>query len=133
MTTFVDTSAFVTMLDDADERFERASRWIDEVAEGRDELLVTHSYVVVETMAVVQRRMSSAATRAFVDHMLPVCEVRFADRELHDRALIAYLAGLDRRVSFVDRASFELMRMEGIRRAFAFDADFAREGFETVP
>lgn len=33
----------------------------------------------------------------------------------------------------VHRVSFELMRAERIDRAFAFDADFARQGFATVP
>ena len=133
MTTFVDTSAFVTLLDDADERFARASRWIDEVAVEHAEPLITHNYVVAETIAVVQRRLGNPATRAFVDHLLPVCELRFAGRDLHDRATVAYLAGLTRKTSFVDRVSFELMRMEGIQRAFAFDDDFGRAGFETVP
>jgi predicted nucleic acid-binding protein len=32
----------------------------------------------------------------------------------------------------VDRTSFTFMRRRGIRRAFAFDDDFAREGFELV-
>jgi predicted nucleic acid-binding protein len=35
--------------------------------------------------------------------------------------------------SFVDRVSFELMRRDRIETAFAFDRDFAREGFRRVP
>ena len=133
MTTFVDTSAFVTLLDDADERFERASRWLHDVATDRDEPLLTHAYVVVESIAVIQRRLGAGAIRAFVDHLLPVCEILFVGRELHERATVAHLAGLRRGTSFVDRVSFETMRSEGIERAFAFDPDFSREGFSTVP
>ena len=36
------------------------------------------------------------------------------------------------RVSLVDHASFALMRSLGIGRAFAFDDDFAHEGFELI-
>jgi predicted nucleic acid-binding protein len=36
-------------------------------------------------------------------------------------------------VSLVDWTSFELMRRQGIERAFALDADFDRQGFATVP
>ncbi len=133
MTTFVDTSAFITLLDDADERFDNAFRWLDEVVTDRNERLLTHNYVVVETIAVIQRRFGAPATRACFDQLLPVCEIRFIGESLHQRATAAYLAGLDRQVSFVDRVSFELMRSEGIGLAFAFDPDFAREGFETVP
>lgn len=71
--------------------------------------------------------------RTFVDHLLPVCEVRLVDEALHARAMAAYLAGLSGKVSFVDRTSRELMRIEGISHAFAFDDDFADEGFTTVP
>jgi hypothetical protein len=35
-------------------------------------------------------------------------------------------------VSLVDHASFVLMRALGIGRAFAYDDDFEREGFELV-
>jgi predicted nucleic acid-binding protein len=121
------------LLDDADDRFNDAFRWLDEVVTERNESLLTHNYIVVETIAVIQRRLGADATRAYIDHLLPVCEIRFVGESLHQRATAAYLAGLDLHFSFVDRMSFELMRSEGIGRAFAFDPDFAREGFETVP
>jgi predicted nucleic acid-binding protein len=133
VTTFVDTSAFLTLVDDADERFSRASGWLEQISHETSEVLITHNYAVAETFAVLRRRFDDAATRAFVNDLLPVCEVRFADADLHTRAVAAYIAGFARRVSFVDRVSFELMRGERIERAFAFDRDFAREGFETVP
>jgi predicted nucleic acid-binding protein len=131
--TFVDTSALIALLDDTDERFDRAIRWLEEAVTDRDEHLLTHNYVVTEAIAVVQRRFGADAVRALIDHLLPMCEIHFVTEPLHQRAVAAYLAGLDRRVSFVDRVSFELMRAERIPRAFAFDPDFAREGFETVP
>ncbi len=68
-----------------------------------------------------------------IDDVLPACDIRFVDGDLHRRATTAYLVGLGHRISFVDRASFELMREERIDRAFAFDPDYRREGFESVP
>jgi len=73
------------------------------------------------------------AVRTLVDDFLPICDVRFIGPELHTRATSAFLATSGRRPSFVDRVSFELMREERIPRAFAFDQDFPREGFSTVP
>jgi predicted nucleic acid-binding protein len=133
VTTFVDTSAFYALLTEEDEQHERAGRWLDEIAAQGNERLLTHSYVVIESVSLVHRRLGAASTRMFVEDLLPVCEVRFVDGTLHARATSAFLAGLGRRPSFVDRVSFELMREERIRRAFAFDRDFAREGFEVVP
>ena len=132
MTTFVDTSAFYALLSLNDANNDRAMRWLETVA-GDDEHLVTHNYVVVESIALIHRRLGAAVVRTFVDHLLPACDVRFVEAALHERAIVAYLAGLRRGSSFVDTTSFQLMRTEGIRRAFAFDRDFIDEGFDTVP
>jgi len=133
VTTFVDTSAFFALLAGDDAGNQRAVRWLDELASRDDEHLLTHNYVVVESIALIHRRLGTDIVRTFLDDVLPVCEIRFVDEALHERAVVAYLAGISRRSTFVDRMSFELMREERIDRAFAFDPDFRREGFETVP
>ncbi len=132
MTTFVDTSAFLALLVAEDRNHGAAAEWFRSAAL-HHETLITHSYVVVESIALIHRRLGPALTRAFIEDLLPVCELRFIDEPLHARATSAFVAALGRRPSFVDRVSFEVMRREGIRRAFAFDLDFPREGFETVP
>ncbi|MBI2237244.1 MAG: PIN domain-containing protein [Actinobacteria bacterium] len=133
MTTFVDTSAFFALFVAEDEHHDRAAHWFRRVAAEGEERLVTHNYVVVESVSLVHRRLGAALTRMFLEDVLPACEVRFVQEPLHTRATSAFLAGLGRRPSFVDRVSFEMMREARIRQAFAFDPDFAREGFETVP
>jgi predicted nucleic acid-binding protein len=133
VTTFVDTSAFQAILSEADAGHDRALRWLERTTAEGDEDLVTTNYVVVETTALVQARLGGTAVRAFIDDLLPACEVRYVAATLHARSVSAYLASLSRRSSLVDRVSFELMRELRIRRAFTFDRDFAREGFQTVP
>ena len=133
MTTFVDTSAVFALVDAGDPTHDRALAWFEEASTNHDERFLTHAYVVNETIALTHARLGTAAVRMLIDDVLPAFEVRFVDEELHGRAIVAYLAGLNRRVSFVDRTSFELMRIEGIRRAFTFDDDFADEGFKVVP
>jgi len=97
------------------------------------DLLVTHSYVVVEATALVQRRLGIAAVRDLSGALLGAVETRWVDREWHDAAYGALLAAGQRGVSLVDWASFELMRRLGIERAFAIDVDFERQGFAVVP
>lgn len=134
MTTFVDTSALYALTDDDDPAHDTALAWLEDVSSATTpERLRAHGYVVVETIALIHARLGPAAVRTMIDDVLPACEIRFVDEDLHRRAIIAYLAGLGRRVSFVDRTSFEMMREERLERAFAFDPDFRREGFETVP
>lgn len=133
MTTFVDTSALYALLDEADDAHPRARGWL--AGPGRDEreILATHSYVVVETVALVKHRLGAQALRVLLDAFLPILSVMYADEHLHSAGISALRAAVNRKPSFVDHVSFEFMRHGGITRAFAFDADFRREGFELVP
>ena len=89
---------------------------------------MTHSHVLVETTALVQRRLGLEAVADLRDEIMPLLTVTWVDAELHRTALAATLAGTGE-VSLVDHTSFALMRRRGIHRAFAFDDHFVHEGF----
>lgn len=55
-----------------------------------------------------------------------------ARRRDHSAAVKRLLAANRRKLSLVDCASFECMRRFRLRRAFAFDEHFAKEGFESA-
>jgi predicted nucleic acid-binding protein len=131
--TFVDTSALYALLDADDDNHAAAAGWLTGPGAASTEILVSHSYVVVETAALVHHRLGAAGARDLFDGLLPALRVVLVDAELHARAVAAYLAGLSRRVSFVDRVSFELVRDANLDRAFAFDRDFATQGIALVP
>ena len=95
--------------------------------------LVTHQYVVVECISLVQRRLGMTALRTLVEAVLPNVEVIWIDADLHADAVALMLSGGTKQVSLVDWSSFILMRRLGIATAFAFDADFAAQGFEVIP
>jgi len=124
---FVDTSAIYALLDAGDSNHERAR-----LATGRllGEQLVTHSYVVVELVSLVRRRLGPDAAARLIDELLPAIEITDVDASLRSRALAAFRAATGSSVSLVDRTSFEFMRQRGISRAWAMDSDFAAEGFE---
>jgi predicted nucleic acid-binding protein len=123
---FVDTSAVYALLDADDARHEDAARAADRLL---GETLVTHSYVVVELVSLVRRRLGAAAATRLIDDVLPAFEIVDVDAGLRLRGVSAFRAATGSRVSLVDRTSFEFIRERGIRRAWAFDADFGREGF----
>lgn len=133
MTTFVDTSALFALVDEDDKAHGAAVDWLGGPGRDPGELLVTHDYVVVETLALVKLRLGAGAVRVMIDAFIPMLSVMYVDEPLHGAALRILRATAGQKPSFVDRVSFEFMRHQGIERAFAFDQDFQREGFELVP
>jgi len=131
VTLFVDTSALYALMDRDDFNHERARRfWIELSPE---EPLLTHNYVLVETSALVQRRLGIEALQTLLDELtLPISTV-FVDRVMHDAAVSGVLNARVRQVSLVDVVSFEVMRRAGVRAAFTFDDHFAQFGFELRP
>lgn len=129
MTVFVDTSALYALLDRDDRTHARAkASWMSLLSDDPS-ALVTTSYVLVETAALVQRRLGLTAVRALVEDIRPVIRTIWVDEALHDAAE-QRLVGEERRgLSFVDCASFEAMARERTTRAFAFDRHFAERGF----
>ena len=131
MSVFVDTSAVVGLLDEDDPRHDAVvAAWESLAGSGR---FVTSNYVVVESFAVAQRRLGMTAARTAHDAIFPLVETVFVSPEEHKIATAAFLTAGRRRLSFVDCASFELMRRRGIASALALDADFAEQGFEVLP
>lgn len=134
MRAFADTSALYALLDEDDANHAPAREWFTSEASDPSTILATHSYVIVESCALVQRRLGPEAVRVLLDAFIPSLSVLYVDEDFHQRAAAAYLAAVSRRgVSFVDRVSFEMMRHLALDAAFAFDDDFEAEGFQTVP
>jgi predicted nucleic acid-binding protein len=132
VTVFVDTSAFLALLD-ADQARHADSGTVWRSLLERDEPLVTSSYVLVETYALVQRRLGIEAARVFSRDFVPLVEIAWIEEELHNAAVTALLTAGRRQLSLVDCTSFEVMRRRSLTRAFALDADFADQGFDTFP
>lgn len=131
MSVFVDTSALLALLAHDDEHHQSAvSGW--ESLASEETTLVTSSYVVLETIAVVQHRLGLDAVRALVRDVLPLIDVVFIDQAVQQAALSALLAAARRRLSLVDCVSLEVMGARRIRHVFAFDPHFAEHGFECV-
>jgi uncharacterized protein len=130
VTLFVDTSGILALID----RDDPAHPGVEEAfAMGRREPLLTHAYVVVETLAVARRRFGPAVAADIIDRVLPALDVVPVDAELHDAAVGAFRESIGASVSLVDRTSFAFMRRAGIERAIAVDVDFRTAGFGTLP
>ena len=129
---FVDTSAFYAVLD-AGDRYHDSAREFLLQARSQALKLVSTSYVLTETIALVQRRGGLDPVRAFVSNIVPLLQVYWVEAEVHRAALAILLAAGQRELSLVDCVSFEVMRRFDIKQAFTFDRDFAVHGFECLP
>jgi uncharacterized protein len=128
MNIFIDTSALLAVLDADDANHRAAKRsWESILAAG--DTLVSHNYVLVETSALVLRRLGLEALRALEGDIMPILHVLWVTRDVHAAAAAAQLAAGRRSLSLVDCASFEFMRRTGVRTAFAFDRHFLEYGY----
>jgi predicted nucleic acid-binding protein len=127
MRVFVDTSALYALLDEDDTNHRAA---VEAFARLQGSELVTHAYVLAETLTLISRRLGRAALERLLDALLPGVGVVAVDAPLHVAALAAHRDSAASNISFVDRTSFAFMRANRLDVAFAFDTDFSTAGFE---
>ncbi|MEA3230852.1 MAG: PIN domain-containing protein [Thermodesulfobacteriota bacterium] len=128
MNIFVDTSGLFALLVSNDYMHIRAKENFAYFARQRLQL-VTSAFVLVETIALLQRRIGLAAVHDFYAKIFPLIEIIWVDDKWHTRALQRLYALNNRDVSFVDCLSFEIMDSLEIECAFAFDRHFEENGF----
>jgi len=124
---FVDTSFWVALRFRRDRRHEDARRlWSSGTG-----ALVTSNLVVGETWTFLRRRAGHQAAMRFdeVINRLPALMIRHVDDDLEAEAWRWLRRHDERPYSFVDAASFALMRRFRLREALAFDGDFGAAGF----
>jgi len=96
-------------------------------------VLICSNYVLVETLALVQRRMGLEAVQAVVRDVVPVLQVEWVEAGDHWAGVQLLLSLNRRQVSLVDCVSFVQMRRLGLDEVFAFDEHFAEQGFTCLP
>jgi uncharacterized protein len=127
---FVDTSALLALLDRADPRHTEVRSAFAELSDAE---LVTHGYVVAESLAVARRRFGVDGAIALLDDVLPIVEIVPVEPELHRRVQDRYRASLPSGISFVDQVSFAVIERDGLDAALATDADFRTTGVRLIP
>lgn len=124
---FVDTSAIYALADRADVNHSNAVRALKHALTAREQLL-THNYVVLESLALLHRRLGFQVARKFLNDTAKF-QIRWIDQALHSDAVRRF-SEKKGNVSVVDEVSFLVMEEQGISEAFAYDADFEKRGFQ---
>jgi uncharacterized protein len=126
-TVFADTSGFYAALDRTDPFHTEAARCFRQ-AQAEGWRLETTNYVVHETWALVQNRLGWDGVDAFLDGLLPLCEMKWVEESVYRAAAVRCRRERKRLLSLTDCISFELMGRQGLTEAIAQDAHFSREG-----
>lgn len=132
MSTFVDTSVFLAVLAEDDNNNKVAAETLATLAENGEQLISTN-YILVESYALIQRRMGMDAIQDFQNKILPSLTLVWITPEDHQRSMEFFLSENRRNLSFVDCSSFDTIQRLIIDKVFAFDSHFAEQGFEVIP
>ena len=127
MSVFIDTSAFLALLDRDEVNHTAASAiWTRLLAD--DETLVATNYVLVETYALIQHRIGLDAVRTFTADFVPLLDMEWIGGDLHASAVSALLVASRRDLSLVDCVSFETMFLNTGVDAAAATMDSSSDG-----
>ena len=132
MSIFIDTSVFLAALGKYDTNNVIAAETLANLAEDGEQLITTN-YILVESYALIQRRMGMEAIQDFQDHILPSLTLVWISAEEHQHTIKQFLSENRRNLSFVDCSSFDTIRRLGIQKVFTFDHHFREQGFEVIP
>lgn len=75
MNIFVDTSAFLAVLDASDRNHKAAKPFWARIIISGENVLLCHNYILVETSAVLLRRIGMKAVRVFEQDIIPILHI----------------------------------------------------------
>ena len=131
---FVDTSAFIALLDPRDDCHAQAMR-VEQSLASQAAHLVTTNFVLDETYTGLRGKIQHSAILRFRDSVRQSQQLKVIHitETLEDQAWEIFARYGDKDFSFTDCTSFAVMRQLGIATAFAFDEHFEQAGFTRVP
>ena len=131
MSVFADTSGLYALLVGSEEGHAALVQAFRDVLTVNRPLWTT-SYVLIETIALLQNRVGLEPVRDFDEHVLPLLSVEWVSEDLHRRGTRRLSMEDRRRLSLVDCVSFEFMRQQGISDVLGLDRHFEEAGYRLL-
>ncbi|MDO8674062.1 MAG: PIN domain-containing protein [Dehalococcoidia bacterium] len=129
---FVDSSAYLALLDRKDEKHIDATGLVNQLADHRYRQLTTN-ILLVEAHALILSNLGIAPATRFLRNMgqskTIIVRARASDEERAKQILFGYT---DKDFSFADAISFAVMERFDVTLAFTFDSHFSQYGFVVV-
>jgi predicted nucleic acid-binding protein len=135
MKLFVDTSAFIALVDATDRNHRPAKKCYHEIIQSGNSL-VSSNFVMCETLNYLRTRISYSVSIEFREstYKSNVLEITHVSSEIEELAYKIFKKYKDKDFSFTDCTSFVLMETEKIKKVFSFDRHFMQYGsFQMIP
>ena len=134
---FVDTSAFLALVNEKDNEHVAAKQFLEDIKNGkiRVKKIITSDYIIDETLTRIRYSVGHKEAVEWGKDILAskVIEKIEIQREIFGLAWELFQTYEDKKLSFTDCTSFALMKKKGIEKVFSFDEDFTRLGFVLLP
>jgi len=135
MKIFVDTSAFIALVDRTDKNHQSAKKCYREIIQSGNSL-VSSNFVMCETLNYLRTRISYSVSIEFREstYKSNILEISFINPETEEAAYKIFKKYKDKDFSFTDCTSFALMEIKKIKKVFSFDRHFRQNGsFQMIP
>ncbi|MCZ7380008.1 MAG: PIN domain-containing protein [Candidatus Methanoperedens sp.] len=134
---FVDTSAFLALVNEKDDNHLAATTFLEEIKNGKVKIkkIITSDYIIDETLTRIRYTVGHKEAVEWGQDIIAsnVVEKVEMGRELFEPAWELFKTYDDKKLSFTDCTSFAIMKTRGIDKVFSFDDDFERVGFKLLP
>lgn len=127
----IDTSAFYALLSTGDEFHVQARHTYDDLIDHEDDLWTT-SYVLVETTALMHRRLGFPTLEVFADSIKGIVQVFWVESSVHNEAWRRFAENRGAGLGFVDWTTAVATRRLRAQ-VFTFDQAFGRQGIAVIP
>lgn len=129
---FVDSSAYLAILDRDDEHYAEAIATLHALSDQRYRQFTTN-ILIIEAHALILSTLGIGVGQSFLQAMeessTTIVRVRATDEERARRIVYAYT---DKDFSLADATSFAVMERLGITLAYTYDRHFAQYGLSAV-
>lgn len=124
---FIDSNVFIAIRNTHHPLHEKALRTSSIISDN----LITTNIVIAETLTVLSMRVNKLIAIEFGKEIIKQ-DIRIVhiDEHYHQKAWEIFQKIKSKNVSFFDCTSFAVMESLGIKKAFSFDEDFEKYGFE---
>jgi predicted nucleic acid-binding protein len=132
--TFVDTSAWVALLDKDDAHHKKAASLMPSLLKTQRSL-VTSSFIITETYVIILKEIGHKNAGDFLQKLKGSARVLrvLSSEEIESEAEQLLEKYADQDFSYTDAVSLVIMKRRKIRNAFCLDKHFSTAGYVVVP